>query len=121
MLICNLFPPQALSSYNDLVLIEAAFMCLSRLQVILCKVSSVIYNKSFKDSGRNLTAPNSGTYLSLQFVIFGCQSASQSVGDIFNLFVSLSFLCLFHFLSVSQLVSRPAVKIIWFLSIGLMM
>ena len=62
-LICNLFPPQALSSYNDLVLIEAAFMCLSRLQVILCKVSSVIYNKSFKDAGRNPTAPNSGTYL----------------------------------------------------------
>ena len=29
---------QALSSYNDLVLVEAAFMCLSRLQVILNKV-----------------------------------------------------------------------------------
>lgn len=35
----------ALSSYNDLVLIEAAFMCLSRLQVILCKDS--MFHKAF--------------------------------------------------------------------------
>ena len=35
---CDCFFSQALSSYNDLVLVEAAFMCLSRLQVILNKV-----------------------------------------------------------------------------------